>query len=249
MQDTVMSILWQFPYNTRQFLFRTLVPRVHKHFQDMRKTDTKIGRSLKPYDEQKCIFVHVPKCAGISISVSLFGNQGGAHLRIPHYQLIFSKREFEAYFKFTFVRNPWDRLVSAFLFLKKGGANRTDKLWAEEHLSRFGDFHTFVTDWVDQKNVNMMKHFVPQHKFICEPRSEIPSVDFIGRFERLHEDFSHIQIKLRSKSDLQYLNRTEGSKKDYRDYYTDATRKIVADVYQEDIRIFGYDFNNTFYSG
>jgi hypothetical protein len=246
MQDTVMSILWLFPYNTRQLLFRTLSPRDHKHFQEMRKTDTEKGRSLKPFDEQKCIFVHVTKCAGISICMSLFGNLGGAHLRIPHYQLVFSKREFEDYFKFTFVRNPWDRLVSAFLFLKKGGANRTDKLWAEENLSCFRDFNTFVTDWVDRKNINKWKHFVPQYKFICEPRSQIPSVDFIGRFEHLNEDYSYIQNRLGSKSDLQHLNSTEGRKRGYKEYYTEATQKIVADVYQEDIRIFGYDFNNTF---
>lgn len=59
--------------------------------------------------------------------MTLFGNLGGAQLRIPHDQLIFSQREFEDYFKFTFVRNPWDRLLSAFLFLKKGGANKVDR--------------------------------------------------------------------------------------------------------------------------
>lgn len=91
--------------------------------------------------------------------MSLFGNLGEVHLRIPHYQLIFSRREFEEYYKFTFVRNPWDRLVSASLFLKKGGAHKGDKAWAEKNLSRFPDFHSFVRGWVDRKGVNTWKHF------------------------------------------------------------------------------------------
>jgi hypothetical protein len=241
-----MSILWLFPYDSRQVLFRTLSPRAHKHFQEMRKIDTEKGRSLKPFDEQKSIFVHITKCAGISISMSLFGNLGGAHLRVPHYELIFSKLEFEDYFKFTFVRNPWDRLVSAFLFLKKGGANKVDKAWTEENLSRFEDFNTFVTVWVNRKNVNTWKHFVPQYKFVCEPGDQTPKVDFTGYFERLEDDFKYIQKRLGDNSSLQHLNRTQGERKDYKEYYTQTTKEIVADVYEEDIRIFGYDFENGF---
>lgn len=246
LQDLMMSILWVFPYDTRQSLFRMLSPGAYKHFQEMRKFNTDKGRSLKAFDEHKCIFVHITKCAGISVAMSLFGNLGGGHLRTTHYQLIFSQREFEKYFKFTFVRNPWDRLASAFHFLKKGGTNKVDRQWSAQNLSRFPDFHSFVTNWVNRKNVNSWKHFVPQYKFVCEPGSQIPKVDFVGYFECLHEDFAEIQRRLKDRSNLQHLNKTEGAKKDYRDYYTEATRKIVEDVYQEDIRIFGYDFDNAF---
>jgi hypothetical protein len=249
LQETMMSFLWLFPYETRQTLFRTMSPKAHKHFQEMRKIETDKGRSLKPFDEQKCIFVHITKCAGISIATSLFGNLGGAHLRIPHYQLIFSQREFNEYFKFSFVRNPWDRLVSAFLFLKKGGANKGDRLWTETNLSGFPDFHSFVTSWVNRKNVNAWKHFVPQYKFVCEPGSETPKVDFIGHFECISEDFIQVQKRLGSHTGLQHLNKSEGNKRDYREYYTEATKKVVAEVYQEDVRIFGYDFDNSFLNG
>lgn len=249
LQEAMMALLWRFPYGTRQLLFRKLSPRAHRHFQEMRQFDTDKGRSLKPFDQQRCIFVHITKCAGISIATTLFGNLGGGHLRVPHYQLIFSKPEFEEYFKFTFVRNPWDRLVSAFLFLKKGGTNKVDRRWAEKNLSRYPDFHTFVTHWVDRRNVNTWKHFVPQYKFVCEPGSQTPSVDFIGRFEHLNEDFAFVQEKLHSRTSLQHLNRTDTGKRDYRQYYTDATRKIVADVFREDIRLFGYDFEDPLLQG
>ena len=244
LQEKMMSYLWLFPYDRRQTLFRTLSYKGYKHLQEMRKFETAKGRSLKSYDDHKCIFVHITKCAGISVAVSLFGNQGGGHLRIAHYQLIFDQDQFDKYYKFTFVRNPWDRLVSAFLFLKKGGANRGDREWAEKNLSQFRDFDTFVKGWVNRKNVNSWKHFVPQFKFLCQPGSLTPSVDYIGYFEYLNDDFRMVQNYLQIQSDLQHLNKTDGSKKKYTDYYTEATQKIVADVYREDIELFGYDFDS-----
>jgi hypothetical protein len=244
LQDTIMSVLWLLPYESRQLIFKTLSPRAYKRFQAMRVAEGG-GRSLKSFDEQRSIFVHITKCAGVSISKSLFGNLGGAHLRIPHYQLIFSKREFEDYFKFTFVRNPWDRLVSAFHFLIKGGANKVDRQWADGNLSRFDDFHSFVTQWVNRKSINTWKHFVPQYKFVCEPGRHTPRVDFIGYFEHLEDDFAYIRNRLGHTSDLQHLNKTGGERKGYQEYYTQATRDLVADVYREDIEIFGYEFEQS----
>ena len=245
LQETAMSLLWRFPYDQRHTIFRILSPNGYNHFQDMRKFETDKGRSLKPFDDQKCIFVHITKCAGISIATSLFGNLGGGHLRIAHYQLIFSQREYNEYFKFTFVRNPWDRLVSAFLFLKRGGANKIDRTWAEENLSRYNDFDSFVTHWVNRKNINTWKHFVPQYKFVCQPGRQTPVVDFIGHFECLNDDFMSIQKKLGTNTSLRHLNKTVGEKKGYQEYYSEAARRIVAEVYAEDIRIFGYDFENS----
>ncbi|RJR39511.1 MAG: hypothetical protein C4576_21430 [Desulfobacteraceae bacterium] len=242
LQEKVFSLLWHFGYERRRALFRILFPGAHKHLQAMRNIDTEKGRSLKPFDNRRCIFVHITKCAGISIAMTLFGNLGGGHLRIPHYQLIFEESEFEEYFKFTFVRNPWDRLLSAFLFLKNGGANKADREWAQNNLSRFEDFDTFVVKWVNSKSVHTWKHFVPQYKFLCAPGSRSPCVDFIGRFENLNGDFDHVGKKLGCHSTLRHLNRSGGEKRDFRDYYTDETMEIVADVYHEDICMFGYGF-------
>ena len=97
----------------------------------MRKKETDDGYSFKPFDQCGCIFIHIPKCAGVSVSKALFGNLAGGHSRVVDYQLVFNSNEYSNYFKFTFVRNPWDRLVSAFFFLKKGGFNDADKKWVK----------------------------------------------------------------------------------------------------------------------
>jgi len=212
--------------------------------------------TLKSFDKHKCIFVHIPKTAGVSVVKSLFDNLGGGHAKIGEYQQLYTETEFKNYFKFTFVRNPWDRLVSAYNFLITGGINERDKNWAENNLRQYPDFDSFVKNWLSRKNVYTYPHFIPQFEFVCIEGLE-PAVDFIGYFENLEEDFEYVANKLGIQTKLQHLNKTErktkyygdkiveifvDEKKDYTEYYTDETAKIVADVYREDIEIFGYDF-------
>ena len=74
---------------------------------------------LKVFDEKKCIFFHIPKTAGISLVKALFGDLDWGHRDVNYYINVFDKKRFNDYFKFTFVRNPYDRLFSAYSFLKK----------------------------------------------------------------------------------------------------------------------------------
>lgn len=88
--------------------------------------------------------MHVPKAAGISVATTLYGNMAGSHTPLSRDELVFSRRDFERYFKFTFVRNPWDRLYSAYTFLKNGGRNQSDEAWTRSNLGGFSDFESFV---------------------------------------------------------------------------------------------------------
>ncbi|MBA2490567.1 MAG: hypothetical protein H0V34_02305 [Gammaproteobacteria bacterium] len=63
-------------------------------------------RTLQPFDRYRCIYVHIPKTGGVSISTSLFGSTTGRHRTVAEYKQIFGERAFKDYFKFTFVRNP-----------------------------------------------------------------------------------------------------------------------------------------------
>jgi hypothetical protein len=200
-------------------------------------------KSLKPFDDHRCIFVHIPKTGGVSVSKSLFGNLAGGHMTLEKYKMIFSESEFDSYFKFTFVRNPWDRLVSAYTFLKSGGMGEGDKIWAEDNLRDYGTFDDFVKNWLNNENIYCKNHFVPQSDYICVGNAE-PEVDFIGYFEKFQESFDYVCHKIGIQSSLGHLNATQNRKKDYRDFYTTEIRNIVGQVYQRDIELFGYDFNN-----
>ena len=194
-------------------------------------------RYPKEVSDKKTIFIHIPRTAGSSIS-SLGIKEIYGHVTYNWYK----KRDpnkFAEYFKFTFVRNPWDRLVSAYFFLKGGGSNSFDKLWYKKNISLYDSFDEFVCKWVNDKNVNSWIHFIPQYKFIFDKDAN-NQVDFIGKFERLEKDVHFICDKLRINESIPHFNKS--SRGDYRTYYSTKTKEIVAYVYRDDIKKLGYEF-------
>ena len=190
---------------------------------------------------EKCMFVHIPKCAGTSVRRSLFGRDGG-HRPLEIFRTMVPRQMFDSAFKFTFVRNPWDRLVSAFFFLKKSDLERNQR-FNRRHLSAFNDFDSFVRQWLTRKNSWSFTHFLPQHHFICIDKQL--GVDFVGYYENLANDFAIVAEKIGRPARLRDENRLGGRAKDYCQYYNDETRNIVAEVYAEDIALLGYSFDNS----
>src|SRR4030095_1963343 len=127
----------------------------------------------------------------------------------------------------------------------EGGYHEVDRRWARANLSQYSDFDDFVRRWVNKKNVMTGIHFVPQSYFIHDPGSSQPKIDFIGHYENLQHDFSYITKRLGVVAELKDLNKTKKRRRDYREYYTEVTRQIVADVYGADIQGLGYDFDNS----
>jgi hypothetical protein len=241
--DLVLGLAWRLPYETRRLLARALLPGAFERLQAARRPSTGAVYSLEAFDRYGCIFIHIPKAAGISIGTSLFGRPTG-HRRLAVYQIAFSEQEFNAYFKFAFVRNPWDRLLSAYTFLRQGGLNERDRAFADRHLSAYANFDAFVRGWLSPANVVRSLHFMPQYRFLCEPGRDRPRTDFIGRFESLERDFEHVRRVLGLTAPLAHLNRTAASRPDYRAAYSPATCATVARVYRKDIQLFGYAFDD-----
>jgi hypothetical protein len=240
MKSRLTSTFYRLPLPLQQAIYCTVFRGRYLHERELRRVDG-ASYSLKPFDMHRCIFIHIPKAAGISVLRSLFGSLGGAHRSARKYRLIFGDERFRDYFKFTFVRNPWDRLVSAFFFLKHGGLNAGDRRFSRRHLARFDTFGAFVRHWLRPRNLHHTIHFVPQHEFICLRKLTI-AVDFIGRFETLETDFARIAERLGIECTLDHCNPAASRRPDYRTYYDERTRAIVANVYAEDIALLDYDF-------
>jgi hypothetical protein len=196
--------------------------------------------SLLGFDEYRCIFFHVPRTGGNSISRSLFGHAVGGHHFPETYEKVFGKERFEEYFKFAFVRNPWDRVVSAFLFLKDGGMHAADREWAERHLQGMNDIPSFARGYLARPNRETGTHFVPQIEFLTDEGSEI-IVDFVGRFESIEVDYRDVAGRLGIDSPLLPLNVSQ-PRRDYRSYFDAESLKIVESVYAADVERFGYQF-------
>ena len=235
------KLIWKLPYNVRYYFFKFKHPKGFKEKQALRQIKSKGDHiSLKGFDDLKCIFVHIPKAAGISVNKALFGNYGGSHHQLKDYQLIFSKKEFYEYYKFTFVRNPWDRLVSTYFFLKNGGFHENDKNWFDENLSKYSNFEDFVLHWLTNENIYKWIHFIPQYEFITVNNKVL--VNDIYKLENINDSMNKISSKLNKRIELKHENRNPNRNVKYRDYYSPQTKAIVSSVYKKDIELFDYQF-------
>jgi len=229
-------------HDSKRTLFSIAHPVLAAKYYYKRNHVSKSGYTYKPFDDYHCIFVHIPKTAGISISKALFGNRAGRHRTISDYKKIFSYSDFSNYFKFTFTRNPWDRLLSAYNFLLKGGMTKEDKAFSDIYIQPYKNFEHFIEEGLFEEKIINWKHFKPQYKFICEKHSYTPLVDYIGSFENLNNDFDYVKKKLGidKKVDLPFAN--NGRSTNYKNQYSKRSRDIVASLYKKDIEIFNYDF-------
>lgn len=201
--------------------------------------------STNCFDYYKCIFIHIPKTAGLSMSKTLFGNYAGTHHEITYYLNKFGRKTVNNYFKFTFVRNPWDRLFSAFNYLKNGGINEIDAKFSSDHLSSISNFEEFVLNWLNEDTILIYWHFIPQYRFITTAKNrDLIMVDFVGRFENLNEDFNSVcKILNFQNARLLKLNESErNSDKSYKEFYTKEMIDKVSELYKLDIALFNYTF-------
>lgn len=198
--------------------------------------------SFVPFYAKRCIFIHIPKAAGIATAQSLFHNLGGGHEPLEYYQSIFSPKDFASFFKFTIVRNPWDRVHSAYEFLKTGGFGPNDQKWFDENLSHLNGFEDFILNWLDESTLRSYIHFFPQTGFILNQHGQI-QMDFIGKFENLANDYDRIASKINTYRSLQFSN-VNKKKKEHSNAYNQSMIEKVGDLYAEDISNFNYQFDN-----
>lgn len=139
------------------------------------------------------------------------------------------------FYKFAFVRNPWDWQVSYYHFILKEETHIRHQL-----VKSMKGFEEYL-EWVIKTKNPFPKGATKLQKEIITDANGKLIVDFIGRYENLEQDFQRICQTLNIKASLPYLN---GSvHRDYRLYYTESTKKLVEEYFQEDIKLFGYTFD------
>ncbi|MEY2465697.1 MAG: hypothetical protein QOD03_218 [Verrucomicrobiota bacterium] len=135
---------------------------------------------------------------------------------------------YDSLFKFAFVRNPWDRLVSRYAHLLRSKDRRR-----HGQISRMEKFEDFL-EWELQRDSAF------QYAYVTGGDGKL-IVNFIGYYERLAEDFAKVCARLKVQAELPRTNVSEH--RDYRSYYTPKTRELVAKKFQRDIEMFGYNFD------
>lgn len=136
-------------------------------------------------------------------------------------------------FKFAFVRNPWDRLVSRHAYLL-----RTNSHAHSREVKSLGGFEAYLRwELARAGRGGSMRH---QADYVLDAAGNL-IVDAVGYFERLQDDFTEIcrRIGIRAKLGTP---ETRTPRRDYRSFYSDETRELVAGAYARDIAVFGYTF-------
>ena len=192
---------------------------------------------------KKCIFIHIPKTAGTSIEqfindndrnpVILTGIQDGRsrrHFGALDIKLLFPDL-FNKYYKFSFVRNPYDRLLSEYYWCKIPNVGY-----------KFGktkmEFLNYVSNVIKQKayykNI-FHDHFIPQYMFLYNSQNQL-LVNNLFKYENLDSAIGFIKKKLHINQNLDQLNKTTVEKTDW----SIEEKEIIYELYKKDFIYFQY---------
>ncbi len=201
----------------------------------------------------KFVFIHIPKTAGTSISNGLAGLDGNnarwvaktKHETFAMFEKNIGGRlsffdRFKgdsplSYFKFCFVRNPWDRMSSFYRYLQEARPRKEI-----DTVTSFKDF--LLQAEAGEPWIQTLHSMKPQADYLCALDGTI-NIDFLGHFEFLKEDLESISNLIDVTIPLAHQNKSSNAVADYRTDYDDEMIDLVARRYSKDIDLFGYSFD------
>lgn len=196
------------------------------------------------FHEHNAIFVHIPKTGGTTV-LRMFGyysvpnNDMFYHIddlfEYDHAsaQLIKSRvpEKYNSFYKFTIVRNPYDRLVSEFFWKKKDHDIRTVDV-KDLNFKQFVE-HLYANFDKMQSQIQREKsHLLPQSSFVLDDVE-------VFKFENMNECLDTLSIKYNLVRLDEKFNKTDHP--DYLSVYDKDTAQMVYDMYFVDFKLFGYD--------
>jgi hypothetical protein len=206
-------------------------------------------------DSNEFIFVHMRKVAGTSMKAILTplcvprskGNIAHiksrallewdyqkyafrAHADIRSAQKRMPADKFARYFKFAFVRNPWDRLVSEYEFLL-----RKETHGRHSRVKKLAGFTQFI-------NMQIPRKTAYQINMLCDRQGAV-LVDFVGKFENLNNDWKTVSDRIGiPHQPLPRKNITQHRR--FQDYYDNDSKQLVARHWAREIELFSYSFED-----
>ena len=199
------------------------------------------------------VFMLIPKVANTSMKLAMLRSIG-VNAKFPglnHYmasaranQHIFrianKKRlatEYTDHLKIAFVRNPLDRIVSAY---KNKVIQNLHRPYKEYGLTQLDTLDRFVDVVTQYKDAEADQHIRAQYFDLYHNDKRVP--DYIGKFETLKADWKHVQMLVKEKCgldliDMPHVNQARAINLDVSDY----VKTRVYDYYAQDYEAFGYD--------
>lgn len=185
-----------------------------KDFDDRTTSEFPIMENFKFYVGQK-----LPK---------VFSKWAIDHIKALKIKQHLSQDIYNNYFKFAFVRNPWDWQVSLYHFMLQSKNHPQHAL-----ISKMKSFDEYV-EWRVEKDLEL------QSDFIFDVDGKL-IVDFVGKFENLQEDFDNVCRKISiNELPLPVINKSKH--RFYKEYYNEHTKKLIGTAFKKDIETFNYEF-------
>lgn len=149
------------------------------------------------------------------------------HLSLEQVRPYLPPEEFGSFFKFAFVRNPFDRFVSYCAFMTR----------AQGHFEK--DPQMVMRQMIEQPPWQHVL-FQQQHSFITGADGQLLT-DYVGRVEEMQDSYDEIARRIAIPTvELERVNTS--SRRDYREYYDQALIEGVARLYARDLELFDYEF-------
>ena len=204
--------------------------------------------------KNKILFICLPKAAsqtvsGILKSSGLFYNGNFAHHYSSYIKGVLGDAEFNKQYTFGIVRNPWDRLWSIYTFIQNGSEKYSfphlhidedfeghiKRLYKDEkYLGTGSKMHGVDQNWHQQKNWL----FDNDGNQIVNDIFKFEDLPAMGKV--LDDKFGN---NLAAKLNKTHVNKTN-RKLSYKEVYTDEMIELVREMYADDIKTFGYEFEN-----
>jgi len=193
--------------------------------------------------KKKCIFVHIPKCAGTSMEQFLkdygnndidyfgvFNNRSLHHLTAYELLMSLRKKKFGKYYRFSIVRNPYDRLLSEYYWCPLINIgykyNKTKDNFLKYVIFLFKNKNKMLSVYND--------HFIPQYDFLYENNNLI--VNNIFKYEHFSYVNDFLKKKLNINNDFITINKTNFEKEDW----TTEQKELIYKLYKNDFILFNY---------
>jgi len=173
-----------------------------------------------------------------------------------------NKEHMDDFFKFTFVRNPYTKLLSAYMYLKRhldtcnmnSGLEENPQYTIrglEENPQYFTDLDVFVKNYQNVNNISFFHAFIPQYEHLLDFSNNI-NFQYIGKTETFNEDLINIFILLDIKnyeeliSGIHRKHNVSDYEKNITEYYNEETFQFVNTFFKKDFEVFGYKKYETF---
>ncbi len=207
----------------------------YKNFWKTNKTAPSFGQyNLTISKDDKFIWFRNAK-VGTRLIFSALENENISLIAESPSNCYYCPSSYEDYFKFAFVRNPWERFVSG--WLDKVVKNNLLNFNKEIH-EKMQDFESFVIYCSELNLKTCNRHFRHQNKLI-----DLNEIDYLGRMESFNNDLKQIfDILGLSLKKVPIKNKSE-TKSSYDSFYTNKTKEMISDMYRKDIQLFKYSYD------